>query len=85
MSDEQVSTKAPVKAMWTAMIAAWAFFLLRSPGLGRGTFIAVPLNVVAFILAIVCLARGKVAQGVFGLIGTLGISWMFHAVGTIGY
>ena len=80
MSDEQVSKKAPVKAMWIVMILAWVFFLLPLPG--TGIFIAGPLNLAAFILAIVCLVRSKVAQGVLGLIGTLVISGILYFVGT---
>ncbi|MCL2871373.1 MAG: hypothetical protein FWF41_00045 [Betaproteobacteria bacterium] len=71
--------KAPVKAMWIVLILAWIFFLLPLPG--TGLFIACPLNLAALILAIICLTRSNVAQGVIGLVGALVISTVLFFVG----
>ncbi|MCL2831441.1 MAG: hypothetical protein FWD77_12015 [Betaproteobacteria bacterium] len=80
MSEEQgLAKKAPVKAMWIVMVLAWVFFLLPLPG--TGIFIAGPLNLAAFILAIICLTRSSVAQGVMGLIGTLVVSSLLFMFG----
>ncbi|MCL1861862.1 MAG: OB-fold putative lipoprotein [Proteobacteria bacterium] len=86
MSEEQTSVKkAPVKAMWIVMILAWVLFLLPIPG--TGIFIAGPLNLAAFILAIVCLTRSRVLQGILGFIGTCvvsGVLFMFGSAATVG-
>ncbi len=70
--------KAPVKAMWICMALGWVFFLLPIPGT---VFIAGPLNVAAFILAIVCLIRSRVGQGVIGLAGTTVVSAIIYFIG----
>jgi len=74
--------KAPVKAMWVVLILAWVFFLLPLPG--TGIFIAGPLNLVALILAVLCLTRGNVLHGVIGLVGGLVVSGILFFVGTAG-
>jgi len=74
--------KAPVKAMWVVLILAWVFFLLPLPG--TGIFIAGPLNLVALILAVMCLVRSNVLHGVIGLVGGLVVSGILFFVGTAG-
>ena len=70
--------KAPAKAMWICLILAWVFLLLPIP---FTVFIAAPLNVAAIILAIVCLVRAKVPQGVLGLIGASIGSTIMYLIG----
>ena len=72
------ASKAPVKAMWICMIIAWVFFLLPIPGT---IFIAGPVNLAAFILAIICLVRSNVLHGVLGLIGTSIGSTIIYFIG----
>lgn len=69
---------APVKAMWICMILGWVFFVIPVPGT---IFVAGPLNLAAFILAIVCLVRSRVGQGVIGLIGTSIVSAIIYLIG----
>jgi len=68
--------------MWVVLILAWVFFLLPLPG--TGIFIAGPLNLVALILAVLCLTRGNVLHGVIGLVGGLVVSGILFFVGTAG-
>ncbi|MDR2711229.1 MAG: hypothetical protein LBB65_07925 [Burkholderiales bacterium] len=90
MPENQIETpsveakKAPVAAMWIVMILAWVCFLLPFPF--TGIFIGAPLTLAAFILAIVCLAKNRVAHGVIGLFGTLIVSTvLFFAGGAVFY
>lgn len=85
MSTEQTASaqpvpvvKAPVKAMWICMILSWFFFLIPIPGT---IFLAAPLALAAFILAILCLSRNRVGQGVFGLIGSTVIAGITYLIG----
>ncbi len=59
--------EGPVKALWICMIIAWILFLLPIPGAGM---LAAPVNLAAFVLAIVCIVKGNIGQGIIGLIGT---------------
>lgn len=69
---------APVKPMWICMTLAWIMFGLPIP---FTVVIAVPLNIAALILAIVCLVRDRVPQGVIGLIGTTIVSIAVYILG----
>lgn len=62
-----VSPKAPVKAMWICLILSLVLFIMPIPGT---IFLALPVSLAALILAILCIARGRVGQGIIGLIGT---------------
>ncbi len=77
-TDIQVATKAPVKAMWICMLLGWLLFVLPIPGT---IFLAGPLNLAAFILAIVCLVRSRVGQGVIGLVGTTIVAAVVYFIG----
>lgn len=50
------------KAAWICLAVAWLMFLLPIPGLGL--FIGWPLNLVAFILAIVAMSKLGAAGGI---------------------
>jgi len=79
--DKGNSPKAPVVAMWIVMVLAWVFLLVPIPL--TGIFIGWPLDIAALILAIVCLTRERVTQGIIGLIGTLVVSTFLFFVGSV--
>ncbi|RPE74640.1 OB-fold protein [Vulcaniibacterium tengchongense] len=70
---------APVKATWVCLIVAWILFLLPLPGVG--VFVGWPLNLVAFILAIVVMARGFTKQGLLPLLASLIVSPIVYFIG----
>lgn len=70
---------APVKAAWICLIIAWVLFLLPIPGVGM--FVGWPLNLVAFILAIVVMTRGLTGKGLIPLIASLVVSPIIYFVG----
>ena len=70
---------APVKATWICLIIAWVLFLIPLPG--AGLFVGWPLNLVAFILAIVVMARGKTAGGLIPLLASIIVSPIVYFVG----
>lgn len=72
------NAKAPVKAMWICLLLGLIFFVLPFPGT---ILAAAPLNLAAFILAIVCLTRGRTAHGVIGLVGTTVVAALAYLLG----
>jgi hypothetical protein len=70
---------APVKATWVCLAIAWLTFLLPIPGIGL--FIGWPLNLVAFILAIVVMSRGYTTKGLIPLISSLVVSPIVYFIG----
>lgn len=70
--------RAPVAAMWICMILAWFFFIIPVP---FTVFLAGPLNIAAFVLAIICLVRSRILHGVLGLIGTIVVSGICYMIG----
>ncbi len=70
---------APVKATWICLIIAWVLFLLPIPGVG--IFVGWPLNLVAFILAIVVMTRGLTGKGLIPLIASLVVSPIIYFIG----
>lgn len=70
---------APVKATWICLIIAWVLFLLPIPGVGM--FVGWPLNLVAFILAIVVMTRGLTGKGLIPLIASLVVSPIIYFIG----
>ncbi|HZH44276.1 MAG TPA: hypothetical protein VEY50_09365 [Lysobacter sp.] len=70
---------APVKATWVCLILAWVLFLIPLPG--AGVFVGWPLNLVAFILAIVVMARGFTRKGLIPLIASLVVSPIVYFIG----
>src|SRR6218665_2251801 len=63
---------APIKATWITLVIAWVLFLLPIPGVGL--FVGGTLNLVAFILAIVVMARGRTVGGLIPLLSSLILS-----------
>lgn len=75
-----VQTKAaPVKATWITLVIAWVLFLVPIPG--AGLFVGWPLNLVAFILAIVVMTRGSTAGGLIPLVCSLVVSPIIYFIG----
>lgn len=70
---------APIKATWICLIIAWVLFLLPIPG--AGMFVGWPLNLVAFILAIVVMSRGFTSKGLIPLIASLIVSPAVYFIG----
>jgi hypothetical protein len=62
---------APVKPTWICLIVAWVLFVVPFPGFGIvGWFI----NLAAFILAIVVMARGLTSKGLIPLLASIVVS-----------
>lgn len=70
---------APVTATWICLGLAWLLFVVPIPG--AGLFVGWPLNLVAFILAIVVMSRGRTAAGLVPLIMSLVISPVIYFIG----
>lgn len=67
------------KAAWITLAIAWLCFVVPFPGLGL--FLGWPLNLVAFILAIVAMAKGGAMKGLFQLLGSIIVSPIVYFVG----
>jgi hypothetical protein len=70
---------APVKAAWICLAIAWVLFIVPIPGVGL--FVGWPLNLVAFILAIVVMTRGRTAGGLIPLLASIIVSPIVYFVG----
>lgn len=68
------------KAAWICLVIAWICFLVPIPLLG--TFIGWPLNLVAFILAIVAMSKGGTRAGLFQLLASLLVSPALYFAGS---
>lgn len=71
--------KAPVLATLVCLGVAWLLFLIPIPG--AGLFVGWPLNLVAFVLAIVVMVRGKTLVGILALLATLILSPIVYFIG----
>jgi len=69
------------KAAWILLAIAWLCFLLPLPG--SGMFVGWPVNLVAFILAIVAMAKGGTRKGVIPLLLSLIGSPIVYLIGTM--
>lgn len=78
-ADVQTIKPAPVKATWICLAIAWLLFIIPIPGVGL--FVGWPLNLVAFILAIVVMARGRTAGGLIPLIASIVVSPIVYFIG----
>lgn len=62
--------KAPVAAAWLTLLAAWFFYAAQVP---FTVFLAVPVNLAALALAVLCMTRGRPGHGILIVIlGTVG-------------
>lgn len=78
-TDPTQAKPAPIKATWITLVIAWILFLLPIPGVGL--FVGGTLNLVAFILAIVVMARGRTVGGLIPLISSLVLSPIIYFIG----
>lgn len=67
------------KAAWICLAIAWLMFLVPVPG--TGLFIGWPLNLVAFILAIVAMSQHGAQGGIWQLLASLIVSPIVYLVG----
>lgn len=67
------------RSAWICLAIAWLCFLIPVPG--TGVFAGWPLNVVAFILAIVAMAKGGAKKGLFQLLGSIVLSPVVYLIG----
>ena len=80
MNTVAASDKSSVpKAAWVCLALAWVCFLVPIPGLGL--FVGWPLNLVAFILAIVAMSRKGAMAGIIQLVASLIVSPIVYFVG----
>ncbi|NWF32260.1 hypothetical protein HH110_04255 [Stenotrophomonas sp. SAM-B] len=68
-------------AAWLMLGIAWLCFLIPFPGLGM--FLGWPLNMVAFILAVVAMAKGGAGKGIAQLLLSLVVSPLVYLVGVV--
>lgn len=67
------------KAAWICLAIAWACFVLPIPGIGL--VVGWPLNLVAFILAIVAMAKRGASAGLWQLLASLVVSPIMYFIG----
>ena len=67
------------KAAWICLVIAWIAFIVPIPG--TGLFIGWPLNLVAFILAIVAMSKSGAGAGLWQLLASLLVSPVIYLVG----
>src|SRR6185437_2788968 len=67
------------RAAWICLVIAWVTFLVPLPGIGL--FIGWPLNLVAFILAIVAMSKLGAGAGIWQLLASLIASPIFYFIG----
>jgi hypothetical protein len=79
-SNLEPSPKAPTGALLICLLIAWACFVVPLPFIG---FVGLVFNLIAFILAIIVLAKGKTFDGIIGILLTTigsaivyGIGWL---------
>ncbi len=75
---EAMPDNAPVKAMFICLILAWICFLLPIVLLG---LVGWALNIAAFVLAIICMVKGKTGKVVIGLILSIAGSAIVYFIG----
>ena len=67
------------KAAWVCLAIAWIAFIIPFPG--TGLFIGLPLNLVAFILAIVAMSKSGTGAGLWQLLASLILSPLIYFIG----
>lgn len=71
MNASVASANVAGRAAWICLIIAWVLFIIPFPGLG---FVGWAVNLVAFILAIVAMAKGGAKAGIWQLLASLIVS-----------
>lgn len=77
--DGAAKTNPAGKAAWILLIIAWVCFLIPIPG--TSMFLGWPINLVAFILAIVAMAKGGTMKGLLQLLLSLVGSPIVYFIG----
>ncbi|REC94826.1 hypothetical protein [Kushneria indalinina] len=77
----KVMRPAPVTLAWIVLVVAWGAFLL--PRAGSGLLVGWPLNLVAFCLAIVIVARGRTVAGILALAASVIVSPLIYLLGLL--
>src|SRR5690242_7032441 len=67
------------RAAWICLAIAWAAFVVPFPGLGL--FVGWPVNFVAFVLAIVAMAKVGAGGGIWQLLASLVVSPIVYFIG----
>ncbi|BCT93518.1 hypothetical protein LYSHEL_25420 [Lysobacter helvus] len=75
------ASNASAKAAWVCLAIAWVCFLLPIPG--TGMFVGWPLNLVAFILAIVAMSKRGAMAGIFPMLASLLVSPAIYFIGLL--
>ncbi|MCC8179896.1 MAG: hypothetical protein LIP23_03160 [Planctomycetes bacterium] len=70
--------RAPIVAMWICMVLGWIALVVPIP---FTVFIGAPLAIIALILAIVSIKRGRKLQGIIGCIGSTVVSIIAYLIG----
>ncbi len=73
--------RAPVALVWIVLGVAWGAFLL--PWAGSGLLIGWPLNLVAFVLGIVIMVRGRTVAGLLALAASVVVSPLVYLLGLL--
>jgi len=76
--NETTAGKAPVTAGWVLLAVTWLMFLIPFPGLGLLGWV---VNLAAFIVAIIVMAKGEMAHGVIQLVCSLVVSPVVYMIG----
>ena len=69
------------RGAWICLVIAWVTFIVPFPGIGL--FIGWPLNLVAFILAIVAMSQQGTNAGLWQLLASLIASPIVYFVGLV--
>lgn len=78
-SNEVAQVNIAGRAAWVCLVIAWVAFLVPFPGLGL--FVGWPLNLVAFILAIVAMSKMGAGAGLWQLLASLLASPVVYFIG----
>ena len=69
MENSTPQNNAPVKAAFICLLLAWAMALLPIPFISMGGMVV--FNIIAFILAIICMTKDEIQKGGLVLAGTI--------------
>ncbi len=77
---QPAAKRPPVVAMWICLVLAWIALVAPVPF----TVVAgLPLTIIALVLAVMCLRRGRKLQGILGCIGSTVVSAIAYAIGLL--
>lgn len=76
--NQAVAGTAPVTAGWVLLAVTWLMFLVPIPGLGLLGWV---VNLAAFIVAIIVMAKGETTHGVIQLVCSLVVSPFVYLIG----